>query len=97
MAFEAVIKSENLRTLQYYIDDLGEFNPNKYFDVCAELISSFLAEDTGRRHYRQAISHLRELNKHDLSDRLQELVERLKRENDNRPAFLDEISSFRVL
>jgi hypothetical protein len=40
---------------------------------------------------------IRELNKLDLSDRLQELVERLKRENDNRPAFLDEISSFRVL
>ncbi|MBS3766436.1 hypothetical protein KGY71_07955 [Candidatus Bipolaricaulota bacterium] len=97
MAFEAVMESENLRTLQHYIDDLGEFDPDKYFDVYAEIISSFLAEDTGRRHYREAISHLRELNKLDLSDRLQELVERLKRENDSRPAFLDEISSFRVL
>jgi len=40
---------------------------------------------------------LRELNKLDLSDRLKELVEELKRENDNRPAFLDEISSFTVI
>jgi len=54
-------------------------------------------KETGRRHYREAISHLRELNKLDLSDRLKELVEELKRENDNRPAFLDEISSFTVI
>ncbi|MEF8850648.1 MAG: hypothetical protein V5A81_07695 [Candidatus Bipolaricaulota bacterium] len=96
-AFEEVMESENLRIMQNYIEDLGQHDPEKYFDVYAELISSFLAEDTGRRHYREAISHLRELNKLDLSDRLKELVEELKRENDNRPAFLDEISSFTVI
>ena len=96
-AFEEVMESESLRSMQNYIDDLGQYDPEKYFDAYAELISSFLAEDTGRRHYREAISHLRELNKLDLSDRLKELVEELKRENDNRPAFLDEISSFTVI
>lgn len=96
-AFEEVMKSNNLRTLQHYIDDLGHHDAEKYFEVYAELISSFLAEDTGRRRYREAISHLRELNKLDMSDRLRDLVEELKEENDNRPAFLDEISSFTVL
>ncbi len=83
--------------MQHYIDDIAQYDPEKYFEVYAELISSFLAKDTGRRHYREAISHLRELNKLKMSDRLRELVERLKQENDNRPAFLDEISSFTVL
>ncbi|MFB6291211.1 MAG: SWIM zinc finger domain-containing protein [Candidatus Bipolaricaulia bacterium] len=95
-AFEEVIESENLRVMQHYIDELGDYDSEKYFEVYGDLISSFLAEDTGRRHYRDAINHLRELNKLDLSDRLKELVERLKEENDDRPAFLDEISSFTV-
>lgn len=95
-AFEEVMESENLRIMQHYIDDLGQYDEEKYFDVYGDLISSFLAEDTGRRHYREAINHLRELNKLGLSDRLKRLVEELKEENDNRPAFLDEISSFKV-
>ncbi len=96
MAFEEVVDSDNLRTMQSYIDKLGQHNPEKYFQVYAKLISSFLAANTGRRHYREAIDHLRELNKLDMSGPLKELVEELKLENDNRPAFLDEISSFTV-
>jgi len=52
-AFEEVMESESLRVMQNYIDDLGQYDPEKYFDAYAELISSFLAEDTGRRHYRK--------------------------------------------
>ncbi|MCF7876646.1 hypothetical protein K9M06_06275 [Candidatus Bipolaricaulota bacterium] len=94
MAFAEVMKSDSLRTFQHYIDDLGQYDAENYFDAYGELISSFLAKDTGRRHYREAINHLMELKKLDLSDRLRELVEELKEVNDNRPAFLDEISTF---
>ncbi len=95
-AFEEVLDSDSIRTLRRYIDELGDHDPESYFETYAELISSFLAKDTGRRHYRKAIDHLRELNKLDLSNRLQGLIEELKEENSNRPAFLDEISSFKV-
>ncbi|MEF8799086.1 MAG: hypothetical protein V5A79_06705 [Candidatus Bipolaricaulota bacterium] len=97
LALEKVVKSDNLRIFQRYIDDLGQYDPETYFDVYGGLISSFLAKDTGRAHYREAIKHLRELKKLSMSDRLRELVEELKEENDNRPAFQDEISSFTVI
>ncbi|MBS3793160.1 hypothetical protein KGY77_11030 [Candidatus Bipolaricaulota bacterium] len=95
-AFELVLESESLWKLRKYLEEVGDYDPETYFEVYSDLLADYLAGDTGRSHYRKVIGHLQELKKLGLTERLKEYVEFLKEENVNRPAFQDEISSFRV-
>ncbi|MCF7875987.1 hypothetical protein K9M06_02920 [Candidatus Bipolaricaulota bacterium] len=95
-AFDLVLESESLWNLRKYLEEVGDYDPETYFEVYSDLLADYLAGDTGRRHYRKVIGHLQELKNLGLTERLREYVEFLKEENANRPAFQDEISSFSV-
>lgn len=95
-AFDLVLESESLWKLRKYLEEVGDYDPETYFEVYSGLLADYLAGETGRSHYRKVIGHLQELKKLGLTDRLKEYVEFLKEENANRPAFQDEISSFKA-
>ncbi len=95
-AFDLVVESESLNYFEGYLEEVADYGPKAYFEAYADQLTSYLAGDTGRRHYRQVIGHLRELKKLGLTERFREYVNFLIEENANRPAFLDELSSSRV-
>lgn len=95
-AFDLVLETESLWKLRKYLEEVGDYDSETYFEVYSDLLADYLGGDTGRSHYRKVIGHLQELKKLGLTERLREYVEFLKKENANRPAFQDEISSFKV-
>jgi hypothetical protein len=66
--------------------------PKEYFGAYKELIHPFAECRMGREHYRDVASILKDMKgiKGFESD-VQEIVERLRRENKRKPAFIDEL------
>jgi len=90
-AFEAVLDRASLGTLERHASRVGDVDPDRYFEVYRDELAPFLANETGRRHYREVIGHLERMEKLGVDDRLDGFVASLKNEHSNRPAFLDEL------
>jgi hypothetical protein len=90
-AFAAVMASENLAWFQRYGQLVAEVNPDAYFEAYKNLLVPFAAGDTGRRHYRTIVDHLKEMEDIVSAGRFEEFVDFLKDKHSNRPAFLDEL------
>ena len=90
-AFEAVLDRGGLATFGRYGAQVGDVDPERYFEAYRDELAPYLANETGRRHYRDVIGHLERMQELGLDDRLGEFVAALKDEHSNRPAFLDEL------
>ena len=49
-AFELVLESESLWKLRKYLEEVGDYDPETYFEVYSDLLADYLADDTGRSH-----------------------------------------------
>jgi tetratricopeptide (TPR) repeat protein len=90
-AFSKVLESDDLDTLDRYQDDVADIDPNAYFDAYRDRLEPFLADQTGRTHYRTVIGHLERMAEIDADRELASFVDRLKEKHSNRPALLDEL------
>jgi hypothetical protein len=90
-AFEAVLDRGSLETLDRYAARVGDVGPGRYFRAYSDELAPYLANETGRRHYRDVIGHLERMEELGLDDRLDAFVADLKDQHSNRPAFLDEL------
>lgn len=90
-ALSTVLDSEDLDLLQRYRSDLGDVDPERYFDTYREQLEPFAADTTGRSHYRTVIGHLEEIEALGMDEAFDQFVEHLQEKHSNRPAFLNEL------
>lgn len=90
-AFEEVMASEKLEWMKRYRDPVGAVDPETYFERYRDLLTPFAAGDTGRRHYRTIIDHLKRMRGLVADARFEGFIEELKDTHSNRPAFLGEL------
>lgn len=90
-SFSELKATENLDWLRRYRDPVATVDPAEYFEVYREQLIPFAANETGRRHYREIIDHLEEIQGLVPEARFEEFVDFLKDEHSDRPAFLDEL------
>ena len=68
--------------------------PKEYFEAYKELIFPFAECRMGREHYREVVSHLKDMKAIEgFESDVQQIVERLRRENKRKPAFIDELKA----
>ncbi|WIV68846.1 SWIM zinc finger family protein [Natrialbaceae archaeon AArc-T1-2] len=92
-ALERVLESDDLETLRQYREPVAAADPDAYFEAYRDLLEPYLANDTGRDHYRTGIEHLHEMEALGLDEELAAFVEHLRQKHANRPAFLDELET----
>ena len=68
-ALNLVLESGSLGLLEHYLEELADRDPERYFQAYSNRLASYLAENTGRRHYRKVIGHLEELKKLGLTEK----------------------------
>jgi len=90
-AFSEITASEALSWFKQYRDPVATVDPIAYFEAYREQLIPFAAGDTGRRHYRNIIDHLEEMEPLVPAKRFEEFLAFLKETHSNRPAFLDEL------
>jgi len=90
-AFAEITGSEDLSWFKQYRDPVATVDPIAYFEAYREQLIPFAAGDTGRRHYRNIIDHLEEMQPLVPAERFEEFLAFLKETHSNRPAFLDEL------
>jgi len=90
-AFSEITASDELSLFKRYREPVARVDPVDYFEQYRELLVPFAAGETGRRHYREIIDHLNEMQELVPGERFEEFVAFLKGEHANRPAFLDEL------
>jgi hypothetical protein len=56
-AFLVVVERGSLSTLQRYRNDVGDVDPEAYFEAYRELLVPFFVNNTGRNHYRGHLTH----------------------------------------
>ncbi len=83
--------TSGLPILRKYREELGDFDPETYYETYEELLEPFAAKKTGRGHYQTIVSHLEEMKELGFDDRFEAFVEHLRETHANRPAFLDEM------
>jgi hypothetical protein len=93
-AVGVVLAQKNIYSLMDYHKNLANMYPKEYFRAYEELIYPFAECRMGREHYRDVASILKDMKgiKGFESD-VQEIVERLRRENKRKPAFIDELKA----
>lgn len=92
VALEKVLQIRSLYTLKEFHKDLADRFPEEYFKAYKEMIIPFAESRTGRAHYREVIGYLKRMKRIKRFEKeFKELVDHLKTEYKNRPAFLDEL------
>ena len=92
-ALRAVLAAKSLAVLRSYQSQLADRFPKDYFNAYRELIIPFASSRTGRSHYQEVVRILQKMKEIEgFGLELQEIVERLRRENSRKPAFIDEMS-----
>jgi hypothetical protein len=91
-AIGEVMAQKSIHSLRGYHKKLANMYPKKYFVAYKELIYPFAECRMGREHYREVVSILKDMKgikgfEYDV----REIVERLRRENKRKPAFIDEL------
>jgi hypothetical protein len=89
--FAEITASEDLSWFRQYRNPVANVDPIEYFEAYREQLIPFAAGDTGRRHYRNIIGHLEEMQPLVSAERFEEFLAFLKETHSNRPAFLDEL------
>lgn len=92
-AFDELKDSKSLSLLKRYRDPVSRVDPVEYFECYREQLVPFAAGETGRRHYREIVDHLDEMQELVPRERFEEFVDFLKEKHSNRPAFLDELET----
>ncbi len=91
-ALKEVLAAKSLSVLERYQSQLGDRNQKEYFDAYRDLIIPFASSRTGRDHYQDVVRLLWRMKRIEgPGGALQEIVERLRRENARKPAFIDEM------
>jgi len=93
-ALGEVMAQKSIHRLRDYHKKLANMYPKEYFRAYKELIYPFAEYRMGREHYRDVASILKDMRgiKGFESD-VREIVERLRRENKRKPAFIDELKA----
>jgi hypothetical protein len=92
LALTEVLAKRSLATLRHYQKDLAFRYPEQYFNVYRELIIPFADKDTGRKHYQEVVSYLRQMKRMEgYEGATMEIVGRLRSEHKRKPAFIDEM------
>ena len=93
-ALREVMAQKSIHRLRDYHKKLANMYPKEYFGAYKELIYPYAECRMGREHYRDVASILKDMKgiKGFESD-VQEIVERLRRENKRKPAFIDELKT----
>ena len=91
-AMREVMSQKSISSLRAYHKDLANLYPKEYFEAYKELIFPFAECRMGRDHYREVVSHLKDMKaivgyKSDV----QQIVERLRSANKRKPAFIEEL------
>lgn len=91
-ALREVLATGRLDVLSRYRRVLSARYPKEYFDAYKGRLIPFAARSMGRRHYREVVAYLEGMREVEgCEDEFEKLVESLKEEYSNRPAFLDEM------
>jgi hypothetical protein len=91
-ALKAVIGQKSIPELSQYHKRLAEMYPKEYFGAYRELISPYAECRMGRDHYREVASILKDMKAiAGFEAEAQEILERLRKENKRKPAFIDEL------
>ncbi len=90
-AFSEITARDELSLFKRYREPVARVDPVEYFEQYRERLVPFAAGDTGRRHYREIVDHLDELQKLVPDERFESFIDGLSDEHANRPAFLDEL------
>jgi hypothetical protein len=91
-ALKAVIGQKSIQELSQYHKRLAEMYPKEYFGAYRELIYPYAECRMGRDHYREVASILKDMKAiAGFEAEAQEILERLRKENKRKPAFIDEL------
>jgi len=92
LALKAVIGQKSIQELSQYHKRLAEMYPKEYFGAYRELIYPYAECRMGRDHYREVASILKDMKAiAGFEAEAQEILERLRKENKRKPAFIDEL------
>jgi len=90
-ALEMVLDADSLDVLSTYHEVLSRLYPAEYFDAYRRLIMPFIGSRTGRAHYRQGITHLKNMKGvGGFEDEFGAFLDELRETYSRRPAFIDE-------
>ena len=91
-ALTEVLAKRSLSTLRSYQNDLAFRYPEQYFKVYRELIIPFADKGTGRKHYQEVVSYLKQMKSMEgYEGAVSEIVGQLRVEHRRKPAFIDEM------
>lgn len=94
-AVQLVLAQKSIDGLRAYHEKLASLYPKEYFAAYRELIFPFVECRMGRAHYQDIAAILKDMKGIEgFGSETQEIVERLRRENKRKPAFIDELKSF---
>jgi hypothetical protein len=92
LALTEVLARRSLPTLRHYQKDLAFRYPEQYFNAYRELIVPFADKDTGRKHYQEVVSYLKQMKSMDgYESAVSVIVGQLRIEHRRKPAFIDEM------
>ncbi|WP_318567398.1 SWIM zinc finger family protein [Salinigranum marinum] len=94
-AFWRAVGDNGLTILSEYRDDVADCDPETYYEVYEERLEPFLADTTGRDHYRTVVEYLEEMRELGFDEEFEVFVAHLKEKHSNRPAFLDEMGALK--
>jgi hypothetical protein len=89
-----VLAQRNIHSLRAYHKELANLYPKDYFTAYKELIFPFAECRMGREHYQDVATILMDMKGiEDFQSEVLKIVERLRRENKRKPAFIDELKA----
>jgi hypothetical protein len=93
-AVREVLAQRNIHSLRAYHKELANLYPKDYFTAYKELIFPFAECRMGREHYQDVATILMDMKGiEDFQSEVLKIVERLRRENKRKPAFIDELKA----
>lgn len=93
-AVREVLAQRNIHSLRAYHKELANLYPKDYFTAYKELIFPFAECRMGREHYQDVATILMDMKGIEgFQSEVLKIVERLRRENKRKPAFIDELKA----
>ncbi len=93
-ALREVMAQKSIQSLRTYHRRLADLYPKDYFGAYKEQIVPYAECRTGREHYRDVASILKDMKGiKGFESEVREIVEQLRRDNKRKPAFIDELKA----
>jgi hypothetical protein len=92
-ALRGLLRDNGLAILSEYRGDVAGHDPERYYEVYEDRLEPFLADTTGRDHYRTVVEYLEEMRELGFDEQFEAFVAHVKEKHSNRPAFLDEMEA----